>query len=333
MEEYPQIFRNTLKTGTVKSGEISQEELFEFCKNQKIIGGGWPLYEESGDEANDFNADYNRATQLRKGRGFTNCINRLEEMRPGDLVWTRCNGIYYLCPIVDSNKKIIKSSIPIWKYKSGHGQNDSNFNKYDMHLVANVAGFIKVGSAQNVPGKIISSFASRAALQKVSDDDHLLVKWSIKILNKKKEKGILPYYDDGFDLTTSNEDNIFQLIHPKDVEEVVCLYLQKELGYYVYTNTTREDMETYECVLVKTDKDHHLAYVQVKTGGVSLNGSTPEYKELAKDGNKVYLFTADNRFCSGADGQDIIHIKTEEISDFIKNNRALLSEKIQVWLE
>lgn len=336
-KEYPQIFRNTLKTAVKedvsKDSKERQEKLFEFCEKEKIIGGGWPLY-DGENEVESFHADRDTAYNLRKkysgyGRGFTNCINRLDEMRPGDLVWTRCNGIYYLCPIVDSSKQITESDKPIWEYKSG--QEDSDFNKFDMHLIANVADFIEVGTAQDVPGKIISSFASPSALQRISDDSHLLAKWSIKILNEKKKEGTLPYYDD-FALTKSDEDNIFELLHPKDVEEVVCLYLQKELRYYVYTNTTRKDMETYECVMVKNDGNHR-AYVQVKTGGVSLDGSNAKYAELAKDGNKVYLFTADDSKCSCTDGQKIIHVETEKIREFTKQNKHLLSEKIKHWLE
>ncbi|MBR1777271.1 MAG: hypothetical protein IJ752_01635 [Alphaproteobacteria bacterium] len=307
-QDYPFVFRNTLKTAT--KGK-SQKELFEFCKKEKMIGGGWPLARIPKDKEEALALGKNGQTQNaeRYGQGFTRALNCLGKMRENDIVWTRCAGLYYICPVLSG-----------WEYLAGE-----EADIYDMHQIVRVKDFIEVGMAEKVPGKIISSFAPRGCLQRIKDDDFFLSKWSLKIL-----KEVCPdYHDyDHLDLSVISGERIFELLSPKEVEAVICLYLQKELGYFIYTDTVRTDMETYECVLVKNDGSH-FAFPQVKTGKVSLEGKA--YEHLLKGNDKVYLFS-DKGTITDTDNKNIIALDKKEILDFIRKNSPLFPEKITSFL-
>jgi len=91
IEIYITVFRIHLKTSC--NGTL--DDLFDFCKTNKIIGIGWQL-DKVPKNLSDCK---NQGTKKYPGRAFSSAINRIGEMKKDDLVWIRHNGIYYVCKV------------------------------------------------------------------------------------------------------------------------------------------------------------------------------------------------------------------------------------------
>ena len=96
----------------------------------------------------------------------------------------------------------------------------------------------------------------------------------------------------------------------------------------VYTSTNKLDTQKYEFVAVARDGSHYC-YPQVKTGSVSLDGNN--YKDLAVNGNKVFLFATSEAY-SNVDGVNIVALTRKEMMDFIMTNKAIMPQRIKQWM-
>ena len=309
------IYRNNLKTSPVKNGHISREDLFNHCNEKLIIGGGWGF--PKGKEPKNYQDAINIAKEeFPKDTGCKKLINALSEMKENDLVWTRCGGNYYLCRV--------KSG---WEYCSSE-----QANEFDMHQIAKVYDYVKIGAEDKIPTKVLNSFRSPLTLQKIDSD--IICKLSKHLYNKNKKTNEYIYKDArNFEI---GEETFFEFVHPKEMECLVALYLQKEKGYLLYSDTNRKSTPVYEYVLVKEDEDNHLAYVQVKTGDESLDATKTDYKELTKNKqDKVYLFTVDGSHYGEVEGKqnNIFFISKKEIVEFVYKYPRIIPEKIRDWLK
>ena len=71
-----------------------------------------------------------------------------------------------------------------------------------------------------------------------------------------------------------------------------------------------------------------LSGVQVKSGGVSLNGI--DYEEKSKE-MKVFLFASNNEVNTN-NNPNIIHITVSEVTRFIEEYKHILPKRISSWL-
>lgn len=290
------IFRINLKT----SCQGTLDDLFNFCKTNKIIGIGWQL-----DKVPKNLSDCKKqGTEKYPGRAFSSAINRIGEMKVNDLVWTRHDGFYYICRVMHT-----------WQY------NNSSDNVYhDMVNIVGVGDFVKVGTIDEVPGKVVNSFIPPSTVQRIQTG--YIKELSMHIYNKKSGVNYYPKFS--FPPT-----NILDALKAEDVEEIVCLYLQLNKNYLLYGSTNKISTEKYECVLVEKN-NFSKCYPQVKTGNVSLNGN--DYVHLTGNGNKVYLFAVSQNYIKVANNSDIIYLDKNDILKFMTQNKKLLPERIQYWM-
>lgn len=291
------LWRATIKTGS------QDGKAFEFCQKNKILGVGWCL-RDSNDQpytpASIEECEKKGREQYDSSRGFVVSIHALKEMAVDDLIWTRHNGIYYLCRVLST-----------WKYNcdAAHVYEDV-INYVDVE-------FHEVGTVEMVPGKVVNSFRASSALQRIKGDIQL--KYSEHLYNTITGTTFYP------DCAIKKEE-ILDFLQPEDVEEAVSLYLQLEKGYLIYSSTNKLDTQTYEFVAVAKDGSHK-AYPQVKTGNVSLDGD--HYKELTTSGDRVFLFTVNGEYKNTA-GMNIIDRKA--LIDFIYGHKGIMPGRIKQWL-
>ena len=290
------IFRINLKT----SCRGTLDDLFNFCKTNKIIGIGWQL-DKVPKNLSDCK---NLGTKKYPGRAFSNAINRIGEMKANDLVWTRHDGFYYICRVI----------LP-WRYN-----NSPNNVYHDMTNIVGVDDFVKVGTIDEVPGKVVNSFRPPSTAQRIRTS--YIKELSMKIYNEKSGVNYYPKFS--FSYT-----NILDALQAEDVEEIVCLYLQLNKNYLLYGSTNKISTEKYECVLVEKN-NFSKCYPQVKTGNVSLNGN--DYVHLTENGNKVYLFAVSQNYIKAVNNNDIIYLDKNDILKFMTQNKKLLPERIQYWM-
>lgn len=293
------LYRITIKTDS-KDGKA-----FDFCQEKSIVGVGWKLLGKDGKsymprDIKDCEEAGRRCYP--KFRGFVTAIHCLGRMKPDDLIWTRNNGIYYLCRVIGS-----------WEY-----HNEPEYLNEDLENVIGVE-FNEVGTVDEVPGKVVNSFRSGSSIQGIHSE--IALNASKIIYNKLKGER---YYE----TKKPSKDDLFEMLLPEDVEEIVSLYLQIKKEYLVYTSTNKLNTQTYEFVAVARDGSYRC-FPQVKTGGESLNGN--KYKHLATNGNKVYLFAVSQNY-NNINGENIIGLDKKELLAFVYSHVNLMPERIRLWI-
>ena len=287
---------------TVKTSSQDKKD-FAFCRQNNILGVGWCLRDEKDDPyvpASIEECEQKGREQYPSSRGFVVAIHALKEMAVDDLIWTRHNGIYYLCRVLST-----------WKY-----------NCDPAHVYEDVINYVEVefheiGTVETVPGKVVNAFRARSSLQRIKGE--IPLKYSEHLYNAITGTQFYP------DCAVKRED-ILEFLQPEDVEEVVSLYLQLEKDYLIYSSTNKLDTQTYELVAVARDGSHK-AYPQVKTGNTPLDGS--QFKELTVGGDQVFLFTVDGEYCN-TEGVEILDKKA--LIDFIYAHKNIMPGRIRQWL-
>lgn len=290
------LWRSTVKTAS------QDGRAFEFCKQNNILGVGWCLRNADGKPyapASIKECEEKGREQYPSRRGFVAALHALKEIKVDDLVWTRHNGIYYLCRVLSG-----------WKY-----------NCDNAHIYEDVVNYVDVefceaGTVEVLPGKIVNSFRASAALQRIRNDGCL--QYSEHLYNALTGT---PHYPD-----RAAKEELLDFLQPEDVEEVVSLYLQLEKGYLIYSSTNKLSTQTYEFVAVARDGSHK-AYPQVKTGGEPLDGDN--YRALLAGEDKVFLFTAGGKYTNTA-GMEVID--KQELTDFITEHKNIMPGRIRQWL-
>ena len=297
MKEY--IYRIHLKPQNDK-----KENPFKFCKQKSIVGIGWPLDEENLEkfkkESNFENYKKLVLEQYNKDTGLKKAINCYSEIEKDDLIWARDrDNIFYICRVTGK-----------WEYSY---ENDNKVN--DIFSYFSVE-YVKVGTVEEVPGKVVNSFRANATLQRIHGKS--IFEMTKKIYNKKSNNKLYEI---------KKIEDFLNFLLPEDVEEIVSLYLQLEKNYLIYTSTNKIDTAKYEFVMISRDGKEKCC-IQVKTGNTTLD---PEnYIHLTENNVKVYLFTLEGYKRENIN--NVICLKKEEILDFIKNNKEILPSRIKYWM-
>ena len=298
MKEY--IYRIHLKPQNDK-----KENPFKFCKQKSIVGIGWPLDKENLEkfkkESNFENYKKLVLEQYNKDTGLKKAINCYSEIEKDDLIWARDrDNIFYICRVTGK-----------WEYSY---ENDNKVN--DIFSYFSVE-YVKVGTVEEVPGKVVNSFRANATLQRIHGES--IFEMTKKIYNKKSNNKLYEI---------KKIEDFLNFLLPEDVEEIVSLYLQLEKNYLIYTSTNKINTAKYEFVMISRDGKEKCC-IQVKTGNTTLD---PEnYIYLTENNVKVYLFTLEGYKRENIN--NVICLKKEEILDFIKNNKEILPSRIKYWME
>ena len=225
-------------------------------------------------------------------------------MKIGDLCWTRdWDGEYYLGRISDE-----------WEYRSTKEHMEADI------INVRPCDWLQIGSPDSVPGKVLNSFRAGRTVQAVHDNT--AKKFSKFLYNKKSNSR-------EYDLGDKRELNLFDLIAPDDCEDIVGIYLQKKCQYTLIPSTCKKDTVKKEFVLknVKGEK----AFVQVKQGAVELDRNQ-YHRENSNANFKWFLFATSGNY-SGNEVDYIDCLDPLEIENFAFNNRDLMSDRVQNWIE
>lgn len=281
------------------SDGYNREDLLQFCQQEQLIGVGWvkiTTRDDSYDAVKKAASVYPDSTRAIKA------INAMRKMEIDDLIWTRLNGVYYLCRVNG-----------LWKDSKPTDMHD----KLDVSNYVNVE-WLEIGMEDLVPGKVVSSFRPAASAQSISGVEEI----SKYIWNKNKR-------DDYYSLS-KNKMDIWSVLSAESIEELVILYLQVSKGFYIYSTTMKYATREYECIMVNKEGVH--AFPQVKSGSVSLY--TDDYMEAIKREStaQVYLFTTSENYRKNS-SKNIYYLSKNELEDFIRNNRKILPDLTEYWID
>lgn len=248
-------------------------------------------------------------------------MNAIEKMKEDELIWTRRNNIYYICRILNNNKyHLPKNKKQFDKYCKKIGKYFLNFEeacKNDIwHFVE--CDYYEVGTEEDILGCIVNSFKAGGVTQRITRGYD-----SLKYFSMKKYNEYNNYYKKIPEIKDKWE-SLWEGLLDVELEELVGLYLQVDMGYGVYTSTNKKDTKQYEFVLFKKETGER-AYIQVKANNINLS----LYKDLTKYG-KVFIYSNNDKEYETID--NIIVITKKELQSFISNNKNILPNKVRLLL-
>ncbi|SRR5260221_937384 len=283
----------------LKPGAQAGIDAREHCLTNGVVGVGWQIDYENGVITGEY---YQTLAQEEYGdTSWWPAWNALyNKMDIGDLVWTRdWDGIYYLARITSE-----------WLY-------DTSENAAAADIVnVRKCDWVKVGTAEAVPGKLVNCFIPARTLQKVQDDTVLT--FSMITYNQKTNSSQYP-------IPKLAGMDIYSLLSSEDCEDALGLYLQYTQDYMIIPSTCKSHSIAYEYELIHR-YSCQKAVVQVKNGYNSLNAD--DYSNLDEI---VYLFTTKGNYL-GACNEKVRFIDPEIIRQFLFKKTDLLPEKMRTWV-
>ena len=319
------VWRLQTKTDSKDGKKIST-----YCKEESIAAVGWSI---NDDQIKEYNAEafdkiqsirasiqskdiYYKVLEeynlfnIKPGKKIV-AVETIKRVKPGDYIWMRDNGIYYL----------------------GRVNENSNFmyncdkDALDFDAANQITGvkWERIGDESQVPGAVATAFIRGRTIQRINKD--YMFEYAEYAFGGKP-----------LVLEHSNREFLQQLFYdclsPNDCEDLVCLYLYDKANYIAIPSTNKIATELYECVLVNPINGK-LAYPQVKKGNKELNIN--DYIELIKDhqNKEVYLFTSEGKVQGDTHIDNIHSISPDELYSWakekIEGNSCLIPEGIVKW--
>ena len=222
-----------------------------------------------------------------------------DNVRPGDLVWTRNpDGQYYLARV--------KAGWNYWTTPEGQ-KNDID--------IANVfrCDFCKV-ALDAVPGRVVSSFGVRAkSIQRIND--RRVRVYSQDLWNRCADNQV-------YEVDIAEYPDIFAMLDAEETEDLVFLYLQSQ-GWYVVPHSRKRNTLRFEFMLTHS-KTGEKALTQVKTGNVPINADC-----YANDRQRIFLFQS-NEYYEGQCADNVECISRCDLADFLRDQIHLFPESFRI---
>lgn len=285
---------------TISTAAAEDVDPRNFCIQRNIMGVGWAVEPDGPVTWNEYEALGRKRYRERGHKGWWPALNAMHNrIEKGDLCWTRdWHGQYYLGLVDDP-----------WEYRA-----DAAHRRADVVNVRPCA-WLRAGTVDAVPGKVVNSFRASRALQQVKGKP--VRQYSQVLYNDLSGEGV-------FELEEPPSD-ILSFLLPEDVEDIVALMLQEE-GYRLIPSSSTGRTMRYEYVLFDrvTGKK---AVVQVKTGGASLRPD--EYASL---GDEVILFTVDGQY-PGPTVENVRCLERGSVTHFVWDRLPIMPKRVKVWVE
>lgn len=304
LENPPTMWRTKLRSGRPDVDPAEQEE---YCFSRGKIGVGWAR--DSWESGTNFDEIF-RLVESEDHDGWRRraalTINRFaNEAQINDLVWVRnLDGLFRVCQIRDG-----------WKF-----DNSEAARRVDIHQVRTVAWSDKEFTSLEVPGAVVRAFAGRqSSFQRIKDRDaraYAVELWNDSIgagrKNRPKAKDPLRRLD------------------PIDLEDLLYVWFQYELGYLVVPGERSPSTPKYEWILIHRDTGK-IAVVQVKSGETEVD--VEELHETAKAMKaKAFVFSPEGHY-SVKGKRGVTYIDPIEIRKFGFDNPRLLPTRVRYWFE
>jgi hypothetical protein len=126
----------------------------------------------------------------------------------------------------------------------------------------------------------------------------------------------------------STAADLYQLLSPADLENLVAVYLQCVHRYFVIPHTADASAPKYEFTLIR--EDGRRAAVQVKSGSVSI--AVAEYETVAGQLDELFLFASSGHYV-GAHNARIRCLDPEEVRRFACTHVAALPGAVRTAFE
>lgn len=287
-------------------------DAFEKCRELGIVGVGWShCYEDKQPE------NYEEAKQIAdqyweyKVDGLRKLF---DEINPGDHLWMHKNGHYYLC--IAGSKRLFARDIC------------EDFRKYDLgHAID--AKWLKIPD-ELVCGSIQRGVIARRMIQRIGVSE-IELKLNIRLANCiSDDENWFPVVDCSLlheNLKTFSTDDIFSIMSPDDIEDIIASILQNE-GWVLLKSTCFRSKPKFEFSLINGKSKTCL--VQVKSGKYPQQLPPEEYAEYLNGENSIVLFSSHPAPYPGNSIDNIRCITKAFVYEWILGNPNYLSPTLKL---
>lgn len=287
-------------------GVITRTEAIDFCIKNNIIAIGWPFKKEISNLQEAIKiAEKEWPDDLRAFKSAFTAF--MTNIAIDDLVWFRnLEGKYYLARVISNFKQM------------------NSPEAFHAHCTNARSVEIKEIGTQ-VAGGLKNQFIRGTTIHKIKNET--LIDYTKLIAAKK--------FPNKFQYDSSNVrsfEDIFSLLDPFDLEDVIGLYLEAEKSFCIIPSSRGNLSNTpfYEFELWKPS-DRSFAYLQVKTGDQN-KLDLSAYRNFKEE---IYVFSTAGYLNEGViDGHSNIHIiGKDQLIAFLQKYDNSLPKNISCWLE
>jgi hypothetical protein len=223
-------------------------------------------------------------------------------MEDDDLCWSRdAAGIYYLGRVTSP-----------WRY-----ENDEAHRAADVVNVRDCS-WVTTGAADKVPGTVLRNFIRGQTVRRIPDPT--TVEASKLLYNQAAGRAL-------YAIESVNVD-LFQLLSPWDLENLVGLYLQAKFDYLVVPTTSQLGTPHYEFVMVH--QDGRRAAIQVKSGNVTLDRA--DYVAVSQEFDEFFLFTTTGSYVGPASPK-LICLSPQEVRIFARDSYRFMPGSLRLFMD
>ena len=293
-EEPPVIYRAPLRSG---NPDVDHAEQVAYALKKGVVGPGWglrPPPPRSPDRA---------VERLRRiSKAGADAVRRFAYAPTGSLVWSRdLTGRYLLGKLVSE-----------WQYDAS-----PQAAKVDLENQRRVAWAPRTVLDDEVPAAVVRQWSGRStSFHRIHGEG--AQKLSARLYDLLTGKQPQP-------LELTEGEVLRDILHPLDVEDLVCVFLQVRHNYIVLPGSHRSSTPVYEQVLISRE-DGHRAIVQVKTGGTSVDLELLR-QAAAPDDARAFAYSATGSYPEDASGISII--AEDELLAFAREHEQVLPARVR----
>ncbi len=290
---------------------------FTKCKEKSLLGLGWHhAYVETHP------TDLEHAKSLVKdkwGKWPYQLKYLLEDMEIDDHVWIHQEGKYYLCK-VENNMIIYGRDI------------DPEYQNFDL-------GHARKAIWVEIPEKFVTGAVQRGTIAQRTIQQIKITKKEVafnEVIFRKLQ--IDPAWEPIVDeravalaLANVSPNELFSIMSPDDVEDVVSAYLQSK-GWILVKSTCFRSKPKFEFSMLNNKNE--IGHVQVKSGKYPDPLSPSKYKSYIGNRILVFLFSTNNNPYPGEAIPNVHTIDHIEIYDWVIKNLWSLTMplKYRLWV-
>lgn len=297
-----------LQTNT-DDGNISR-----YCIEHHVAAAGWSLKDATEEECLAI-ASFSDYCKLASSfyKSFTS-VNRLaEETRPGDLIWMRSEGRYYIARVKEDSK---------WVFDCQARDIDAANQLTNIDWYPASAGN-EYADESSVPGAVATAFIKGSTFQRIRKDG--VEAYSQMLFNEVHNPAADSFHFPKPDLKL-DQSCFFSMLQPSDLEDLLCMWLYKKHNYICIPSTNKIATPKYECVLMDPAAGQHI-YIQVKKGKLNLDAA--DYADL---NGEVYLLTTEGSYIHPDEYSHVHTVNPSAIFDFALEQSSLIPENILYWV-
>jgi hypothetical protein len=289
----PLIYRVPLRSEAIGVDHARQ---VAYCLAHGVVGPGWglpPPPPASLEEALE------RLRRISKSGADT--VRRFAAAPTGSFVWSRNLSGRYLLGRLDGE----------WRFDAS-----PDAEAVDLQHVRPVAWAPRALLDDEVPAAVVRAWAGRGtSFSQIHSSTARLM--SVRVFDELTGAQPQP-------LSLSRADVVRELLHPLDVEDLVCTFLQVREDYLVLPGSHRSDTPAHEQVLVSR-ADGHRAIVQVKTGDTFVDLEL--LRAAAADDTRAFAYSTTGKYLGDPKGVQIID--EDELLEFACDTPQFLPRRVR----